>query len=770
VNEKEKQKFSDFLQANGHDPDATIDEFEATDSPSTAGNFLSYLQQKGFVNSRDMMKLQAGAEIDVSGIASTNLLIESMRYDPIEVLGEGAMGEITLARDRDLRRKVAIKSLKPELMSSPVAKRFITEAQVTAQLDHPNIIPVYSLEIDPDGGISYAMKRIEGRTLQDFIAATSESCAKHDGRTVAPEYALANGLEIMLRVCEAIAYAHQRGIIHRDLKPANIMIGKFGEIYVVDWGIARPIASSDQNEDDPVEMVAYGADWTEATQHGKVIGTPRYMSPEQARGASGKLDGRSDLFALGLILFELVALKPALTGSSIKEVLDRVREADLAPLTPRYPNMVIPKDLQTIIRKATAAEPENRYASVRKFAEDIRHFLRGEELMASPDTCLQKFLRTAARQRMKSLLVVLALLSIFGIGTSWSLFARQRTIEQARVHAARRTEFLTHVTSRGLRIDRQLYRLTMLTDALATSISRRLECKPSQGELPHLYLNYQEGGQNYDALFWSPAYRQRISLLQAVYKLPPGQSNATESSGLDSLHAIVAVLREPLLESSRQYTASSPEDIQAEIMLQGAPVRWVYFGLTNGLYCAYPASGDYPADFDPRRRPWYSNSSKNTSSWITPYEDISDHEMVLTCTAPILGQHEEFGGVAAIDLILDKLVQNLLPNNEPLGTGAEAFLLDKTGHIIANSTGATGKLQMHSYSSKDKYLFPYTNVLPFPAVSDTGQVEIEDNGQTQIISWQKISAIGWYYVECQLDHSTMATPATPCLPASSSTF
>jgi serine/threonine-protein kinase len=231
------------------------------------------------------------------------------------------MGTIRVARDEILHRTVAWKTILPELAEEPgIVRRFVAEAQITAQLEHPNIVPVYGLRITRGGSLSYAMKLIDGHTLAQQLRE-AESTPPTD-----PGAELARRLEVLLRVCDAVAFAHDRGVVHRDLKPANVMIGALGEVYVLDWGVARLLGAPD-----------------DALHAGQPIGTPRYMAPEQARGeAAGPA---ADQFALGAMLREIAGVLPSEASARV-------------------------------IARATAASVEERYPSVLAFAEDVRALSR----------------------------------------------------------------------------------------------------------------------------------------------------------------------------------------------------------------------------------------------------------------------------------------------------------------------------------------------------------------------------------------------------------
>jgi serine/threonine protein kinase len=238
------------------------------------------------------------------------------RYGDEQEIARGGMGAILRVHDHDLHRELAMKVMLEELggaepdssEATRLRARFLEEAQVTGQLDHPGIVPVHELGLDAQGRLYFTMKLVRGRDLR----AVYEQLRKgEDG------WNLPRALGVLLRVCEAMAFAHDKGVIHRDLKPANIMVGRFGEVYVMDWGLARVLGSSASHDRRPDasesrvvsarQETARSGDSSLATLDGDIVGTPAYMSPEQALGRIEELGPRSDVYSLGAMLYELIA-------------------------------------------------------------------------------------------------------------------------------------------------------------------------------------------------------------------------------------------------------------------------------------------------------------------------------------------------------------------------------------------------------------------------------------------------------------------------------
>lgn len=294
------------------------------------------------------------------------------RYEILEVVGEGAMGTVHRARDTVLGREVAVKILRVTEGAAPadgaaLAERMRREALILARLEHPGIVPVHDAGVLPDGRIYYAMRLVRGKRLDE---AAGE-------RTTRDET-----LRTFVRICEAVAFAHAHGVIHRDLKPENVMVGPFGEVLVMDWGVARLLGAPD--ESGTVETAATAPRETAA---GAVIGTPGYMAPEQAAGGADQADQRSDVFSLGaLLVFLLAGSHPTAAG----------------PVPPAG----IPKPLTSIIRRAIAPAPPDRYQGVADLLSDLTRYISGGRVLAHRESIPERVARVLRPYRVAIVLIV----------------------------------------------------------------------------------------------------------------------------------------------------------------------------------------------------------------------------------------------------------------------------------------------------------------------------------------------------------------------------
>jgi serine/threonine protein kinase len=308
------------------------------------------------------------------------------RYSLLKRVARGGMGVVYAAQDGKLGRRVALKVLDAPERGGELARRLLREAQVLASLEHPGIVPVHDVGTLQDGRVFYTMKLVDGQRLDKHLPALPS---------------VPDRLRLFLRICDAVAFAHARGVLHRDLKPANVMIGPFGEVLVLDWGLAKILhhtAEPSSANDSTMAMPhgpatpTNGDDTTEhsaVTGQGTVMGTPGYMSPEQARGDNDRLDERSDIFSLGAVLrFLLSGVSP---GSA-------------------EPGSPIDKSLEAVRAKASAPAPEDRYVTVTELSADVSRYLDGLPVTAREEIFLEKAARFYRRHNVAILLIAAYLL------------------------------------------------------------------------------------------------------------------------------------------------------------------------------------------------------------------------------------------------------------------------------------------------------------------------------------------------------------------------
>ena len=355
--------------------------------------------------SRDDVKKPAGTEVILGDAddgwetaAEPSITMPTSGGGDYEVLGDlarGSMGAIKIARDRSLQRLVALKMLDPTSTLPNAAARFLDEARITAQLQHPSIVPVYAIGTIGDDPY-FTMQLIEGRTLRDVV----DSIARRQPDDLV-RYGHVRLLNVLIQVCNSIAYAHSRGVIHRDLKPANIMLGEYGEVFVMDWGLAKIVRSS-------VERPVVGGRPDRAafqTRVGDVTGTPAYMAPEQAMGLVDALSERSDVFALGAILYEFLTGRPPFVADSMIATLRLAQHGQIQLPTAVAPGADILPALEAITMRCLARDPMDRYASAAELRDELEGCVTTSHTVMNRIRGTARVLRKAARagQRFREL-------------------------------------------------------------------------------------------------------------------------------------------------------------------------------------------------------------------------------------------------------------------------------------------------------------------------------------------------------------------------------
>lgn len=364
---------------------------------------MTSISPNGLAGPTDDATLSHLAGSLVLGEASTI----ATRFQIIRPHAEGGLGKVSVAMDRELNREVALKEIKERFSHDRSARtRFTLEAEITGGLEHPGIVPVYGLGHRNDGQPFYAMRFIKGDSLKAACANYHAGKAKRSASENALEFRKLLGR--LIDVCDAIEYAHSRGVLHRDLKPGNIMLGKYGETLVVDWGLAKPIGRDEVYEKlDEQTLQPSSSDSVPATQMGSVVGTPQFMSPEQASGRLTELGRASDVYSLGATLYCLLTNRPPFEDQDVGDVLAHVQAGKFP--APREVDSSIPRALDAICRKAMALRPADRYATPRDLANDISCWLADEPVTAFPEPMFDRAARLLRRHLVPAISICLAI-------------------------------------------------------------------------------------------------------------------------------------------------------------------------------------------------------------------------------------------------------------------------------------------------------------------------------------------------------------------------
>lgn len=429
----------------------------------------SFMSQRGIEGGRDLHG-------DTTSTPSSLLESESgKRYAIGDMVAKGGMGGILRARDLNIRRQIAMKvMLHTEKAGDDDILRFIEEAQVTGQLEHPNITPVHELGVDASGNVFFTMKMIKGRSLKEIL----KDIRKGDPDSVR-DFPLGRLVGVFLKVCDAIAFAHSKGVVHRDLKPENIMVGEFGEVLVIDWGIAKILSQSSPRVspsairgpsrptgDKEASTSKDLPDWikedidsirqstaSQRTMAGVIMGTPHFMAAEQAYGHVDQIDGRTDIYALGGILYSILTLRKPIVGGSVHEVLFKVINGDIvAPLAAdgdkagsggkgmgyqHCPNGKIPEALAAVAMKALALDQADRYQDVRGLQEEIELYQGGFATGAEEASLMRQMKLLVGRHRKEFGVLAAAILLLVAVvtGAFWMNLQEKNAAIQARKEA-----------------------------------------------------------------------------------------------------------------------------------------------------------------------------------------------------------------------------------------------------------------------------------------------------------------------------------------------
>lgn len=748
INEKESMTPDSDATVLGADLNATVGAAGAKRETSNLegpakidAKALTDMLTEAKIEVTDYSHLQRHTEVLKSQIDQLNSPSEN--FEILGKVGEGGMGEILLAKDHDLRRTVAYKKLHAQFAKNEmVLDQFLNEVQITSQLEHPNVVPIYNLEVAKDGSIAYSMKIIQGKTFKDLIKEAKEQF-KRQGKAD-NSHSLSVLLEHFLKVCNAMDYAHHKGVLHRDLKPANIMVGAYHEVCVMDWGIACLIG---QNEH----------------EGNQAIGTPRYMSPEQAGGLNQKLEARSDCFSLGLILFELVTLKsPIPPAKDVMGTLKNIIKGKRNPIVHCMPHVKIPAELKAIIDKATQRKRIDRYQSANELADDIRRYLRGDAVLAKPDTSLQKVLRLISKNREKSLALFLGVTLIGASMFTFNLYRHDKAIQQANaelqsanqaIQQAKEHEDQLHhalmlIAKQGNQIDQHFFYQEGILKSYGTAISQLLNYgQPTDGKYYTVKQWQNPAIRPPGTVIDSKVYGTSVNADWGVVLHAPGADPETMKTQSKIFHPLQHLMKSLVIDSlGKDRKPLSKTQANDMILNRKMPILWIFSALESGYYIGYPTTYNYKPTYDPRQRPWYKMGKKaGKLQWGEPYRTTGG-EIDLPCTMPIYDNKGQFRGVAVIEMTFNYIQEHLLELKLP-GV-IESSLVNEKGEIVVSSIDRYDSKR----TAKKKQTKTKLSVINNPKVRDAMQnkrsgyyIEEHSNGNI-LYAYYYISSQHWFYM------------------------
>lgn len=674
----------------------------------TIGQTVKDVRPPSFSRSVATAKTIVGDSLDSSGVSSavspqSDFPAAARGFERVyelgETLGEGGMGVVHRALDRTLHRTVAVKIMHDEhARRESAVLRFYKEAQISAQLEHPGIVPTYSIELGERGQPRLAMRLIRGGTLEDLILRARDQGAQ-------AEVPLLDRLELFLRVCDAVHFAHERGVIHRDLKPENIMIGAHRDAYVMDWGLAtvRDTVDESWSSEEEVGSAAVSEEQQsvdvdeelKATRMGELMGTVAYMAPEQAKGE--QVGPEADQFSLGMILFELIALDPARSASNFTAGVTKAVIGERASLPP----WVAP-GLAAIVSVATHPEKEHRYGSVAALADDVRRYVRDEELSVLPDPFVKRLWKTLSRHQTVVLGGLLALVLLVGSLVVFQV-VREAKQQQQQVrrdrHIAEQVAIVTgraqtiNATARGVEIE-----LARLAGSVQQALSRP-EPKPEAVLFPRDLRSERAPADTR----YVRRYGQRISFERAVFTTVPGGDPKQSALDVRRLSSLQGQFRRAIL------AGGDPRNLHNE--QESLPLQWSYAATPSGVLINYPAGDGLKPGYDPRNRPWYlSTRGSRGPQWGGLYGDASGSGTLLPCNRAVYDAKDDLLAVVGIDFRLAD-VQASVPVPQLSGY-RDAWLLDAQGRVVVEARDETLEgADVQDHRKRELRLFPEKRVL-----------------------------------------------------------
>jgi eukaryotic-like serine/threonine-protein kinase len=712
------------------------------------------------------------------------------------LLGEGGMGSVFIAQDRRLGRIVALKVLRSQYdHDADLLRRFALEAQVGAQLEHPNIVPLYSLERADNGGPAFAMQLVEGINMSQYM--NDAAGATEEARTPRGEYALKKRLTKLLGACDAMQFAHARGVVHRDLKPENIMLGAHHEVYVMDWGLARvtvehpsstpdtpdapkplrstfdlaptiarpPSNASASTVEQAVTHVrssqagAPGADGAtapqppaagrasaerspsapeHATQYGAVMGTYQYMPPEQAMGMLDLVGPATDQYALGLILLELGTLQPARSYTSAAEahseaLLNRYRAGDDIDGKPLDPALL------AIVERATQAEVAGRYPNVEALAEDVRRFIRDEPVSVYREGIAKRMLRFAARHPITVMCALSAVLILGAAAVIASLVQSAATARRAAHDLQGIKRLLVAVQSRAHEVDVRLSDYAAFLER-AEAVAQEILGQETRAD-PRSVQAIADAPL--PALAWNARYKTNINFHAPLITWAGRAQGAAPPASLPAVKRISPWLRDALVATLPPDSVAPTETAEDNALEAGrSPLLRVALGLHDGVYAQFPAR-ELPDSYDVRKRQWYRMAiAARSLGWHPPVAGPQGRTLRLPALLPIRRGAEVLGAVAA-DLLVEELAQTLLLSDMP--GFVDAYLATQEGKVVVRRGLAAQVLKPGSDADADIVLPTLANAALAASIAEGkkgGYVE----GGGRLHFFARMISPAWYYI------------------------
>ena len=645
------------------------------------------------------------AEVDRIDESKAHLNDLEDRFELESKLAEGSRYVVSVGEDLGLERQVAIYSLRDDKLLNPDERaNFIAEAEISAQLDHPSVLPVYAVSRDYRGGLHSAVKLTDGTDLRKYLNKVV-SHYRSDGFHAAEEAAaLAFRLELILGITDGLVYAHSRGVVHSNLHPQNILIGEYHEVYIKGWGFAQIVSSGDAPR---------------KKSKAPELSDPRFVAPELVSGADPAVS--SDVYALGMMLYETVTLHPPYPDDSAPEVLQHIRNSETPPIEHRFGGAIDP-DMRAIIQKAIAPDPEKRYATVNELAEDIRRFMHVEEVSVRRIGMSKRFAKLIRAHHRGMFFCFLTLIVLLGAIFAYNILndVRLARISYLDDHVLGRAQASCRKTAHELNLQAEKFNDMLVSIKAETEFLLSDHLKDNT--ISNRYLVPPDKWDGTPRPEHSAAYDDEVSFR----KIESGRADDLNDPRFIRLGLIQPTLfRYMLLAPLNAYVSKSvPEQIK-RLLQDDSPIYRFQILLADGSslhypYTAKPEPAHYPDSVKPEPQPspetdWYRHTvaaQNKTASWDHPVK-LNDGRVVLPVSIP-LGTGDKPEGAAAI-LVSGRYIDRILSNagNRPFGIEAQYFISDegviKMQRIFRNGPDNPPDVELEKGQYPDPWLTDWLN-------------------------------------------------------------
>ena len=654
------------------------------------------------------------------------------RYEIERKLTEGGRFVVSVGQDLGLERQVAVYSLRDEKLLDPRERAsFMAEAEIAAQLDHPSIIPVYSVNRDYRGGLHSAVKLTDGTDLRKYLNRTVSHYRSDGFRKNEEAAALVFRLELILGICDGLTCAHSRGVVHCNLLPQNILIGEYHEVYIKGWGFARSIKDGDKDA---------------KTEHVRPeMLDPRFMAPELIDGSEPTI--RSDVYSMGMLLYEIATLHPPFPDDSVPEILEKLRNGVVPSVEHRFGGAIDP-DMRAIIQKAISPDPEKRYESVELFALDIRKFLHSEEISARRITPSKRFAKLIRTHHRGVFFFFLLLIALGGALVAYNIFNDVRTAHTSYLddHVLGAAQAACRKTAHQFNLQTEKFNSILESIKFETEFLLSGHMDSSEEGLRYLVPPDDDAVAKSSGISteFSPVYADSVSFR----KIEAGRKEDLENPRFTRLGLLEPTLfRYMLLAPVNAFISGESEDRQIHRLIETvSPIHRIQILLKDGSSLYYPYTMKSESGVSAEEL-WYRDTVEpgdGMPRWRAPIfleAATGGESMILPVSIP-LGPNDAPTGGAAI-LLSGRHINSLLNDAENLSRGAVAqYFIGVNGDVkLERLNDAVHTLDIESGTYPDPWLLEWLTGREFGAT-----IRKEPGGQ-MVYCCAFVPSMSFWYVE-----------------------